>query len=272
MKIGRNDDCYCGSGLKYKKCHMKSDQDKEKEARASKQAVQWLGRDLLAFARDERFAEAFAQTLSHFWDDHYNIQNAEEMSLDEALRFSDWFAFDYIQPDGTRLIEVYQAEKAEELSDVQRKVLASWLEAGAFTGYELLDYEGQQLQLREFFSGEEFEVFEPGGRGDVEVGDVILTRLVKMLDHWEFSTAAAYLPVDEIGDLQEKMAAAQTADLVEHPDATHADFMRRHNHLIVHHALEQAKLKKRPPVARLDPNRPDKKTQAVGRQIRKRFG
>ena len=272
MKTRRNDPCYCGSGLKYKKCHLKIDQAKEKEQRASKQAVQWLGRDLLAFARDERFAEAFAIKLAEFWDGHYTLENAEEMSLDEALRFADWFAFDYIQPDGSRLIELYQAEKGEDLSEVQRKVLANWVEAGAFSGYELIDYDGQQLQLREFFSGEEFEVYEPGGRGDVEIGDVVLTRLVKVLDQWEFSTAAAYLPEDEIGDIKEKMAAARTADQAENPDTTHTDFMRRHNHLIVHHALEQAKLKKRPPVARLDPDRPDKKTQTVAKQIRKRFG
>jgi hypothetical protein len=34
--------------------------------------------------------------------------------------------------------------------------------------------------------------------------------------------------------------------------------MRRHNHLLVHHALEQAKAQGRPPVARLDPNPADK--------------
>ena len=272
MKTGRNDPCYCGSGLKYKKCHLKIDQAKEKAQRASKMAVQWLGRDLLAFAREERFAEAFATTLTKFWDGHYNIENAEEMSRDEALRFADWFAFDYIQSDGSRLIEVYKEEKWEDLSEEQQQVLASWLEAGAFSGYELLDYDGQILQLREFFSGDEYEVYEPGGRGDVEVGEVVLTRLVKVLDHWEFSTAAAYLPVDEIGDLREKMAAAKTTEQDKHPDISHTDFMRRHNYLIVHHALAQAERKKRPPVARLDPERPDKKTQAVARQVRKRFG
>lgn len=272
MKPKRNDPCYCGSGLKYKKCHMKSDQQKEREQRASKQAVQWLNRDLLTFARDERFAEAFATALSHYWHDMYNFENAEEMSTDEALRFADWFAFDYIQPDGSRLIELYHAEKAEELSEVQRQVLASWLEAGPSGAYELLDYKGQMLQLRDFFTDEEFEVYEPSGHGDVEIGEVILARLVPVLDQLEFSTTAAYLPAAEIAGLQEKMAVAKTADQAQHPEASHTDFMRRHNHLIIHHALAQAKIQGRPPVARLDPDRPDKKTQAVARQVRKRFG
>jgi uncharacterized protein YecA (UPF0149 family) len=272
MKPNRNDPCYCGSGLKYKKCHMKSDQQKEREQRASKQAVQWLNRDLLTFARDERFAESFATALAYYWHDFYNFENAEEMSMDEALRFADWFAFDYVQPDGSRLIELYHAEKAEDLSDIQRQVLESWLDAGPSGAYELLDYKGQMLQLRDFFTGEEFEVYEPSGHGDVQIGEVILARLVPVLDQLEFSTTAAYLPIAEIADLQEKMAAAKTADQAEQPEVSHTDFMRRHNHLLIHHALEQAKIQGRPPVARLDPNRPDKKTQAVARQVRKRFG
>jgi hypothetical protein len=272
MKPNRNDPCYCGSGLKYKKCHMKSDQQKEREQRASKQAVQWLGRDLLTFARDERFAESFATALSQYWHSLYDFENAEGMSMDEALRFADWFAFDYIQPDGSRLIELYHAEKAEELSEVQRQVLESWLNAGPSGAYELLDYQGQMLQLRDFFTGEEFEVYEASGHGDVQIGEVILARLVPVLDQLEFSTTAAYLPAAEIADLREKMEDAKTADQTQHPEASHTDFMRRHNHLLIHHALEQAKIQGRPPVARLDPDRLDKKTQAVARQVRKRFG
>jgi hypothetical protein len=30
--LGRNDDCWCGSGKKYKKCHLESDSAKQREA------------------------------------------------------------------------------------------------------------------------------------------------------------------------------------------------------------------------------------------------
>lgn len=30
VKLGRNDPCHCGSGKKYKKCHMREDQEKAK--------------------------------------------------------------------------------------------------------------------------------------------------------------------------------------------------------------------------------------------------
>jgi SEC-C motif len=37
-EVGRNDLCWCGSGKKYKKCHLKSDELKRVEARFAAQA------------------------------------------------------------------------------------------------------------------------------------------------------------------------------------------------------------------------------------------
>jgi hypothetical protein len=262
-KPGRNDPCYCGSGQKYKKCHMPEDQAKEQAQHAAREAVRYIRRDLLKFARDERFNAAFAVALPFYWNDLYQFDNAEQMSQDEALRFFDWFMFDYDVPEYGRLIETYYTERYNDLSTAQQAALEQWRTAPPASAYELLAYEGQTLELRDYFSGEEATVYESSGRGVVEIGEVILTRVVPVLDRYEFSTTAAYLPAAEIADLQEKMAAAKTAYLADHPDATHEQFMRANNHLIIHHALEQAQLQKRPPVARLDSNRLDKKTQTI---------
>ena len=84
------------------------------------------------------------------------------------------------------------------------------------------------------------------GHGDAPLGSIILGRLVPVHDHLEFFSLPAYIPPDEIADLADKLSAAQAAD-------GDAGFLRRHNVLFIHHALEQAKLAGRPPVARLDP-------------------
>ncbi|MCB8923336.1 MAG: SEC-C domain-containing protein [Ardenticatenaceae bacterium] len=270
-KPGRNDPCYCGSGKKYKKCHMPIDQQKEKEKRDWVQAANFLSRNFMLFARDERFAEDFAQALALYWNEMYTIDNAEEMSQPEALRFFDWFVFDYPLADGTRLIDTYRAEKWDDLSAVQQAALERWVaESGSAWAYTLTDYDADKLYLQDFLFGESFAVEEPGGRGVVEIGEVILARLVPVYDHLEFSTSAAYLPADEIGDLKAKLETAQTADATAHPDATPLDFMRRNNHVLIHHALEQAEKKGRPPVARLDPNRSDKAMQKAVRMMRRR--
>ena len=262
-KPGRNDPCYCGSGQKYKKCHMKEDQAAEKERSLIQRAGNFIRRDLLKFARDERFAEPFAKALPLYWDNHYDHDNAEQMSQPEALRFFDWFVFDYALEEGGRLIELYANEQMEDLSSHQQKIAADWVDVGAGSLFELTGYEGQNLQLRDFFKDEAFEVYESGGRGNVAVGDLILTRLVPVAGHLELSTTAAYLPNAEIADVKAKIEAAKADYLVENPDANHTEFMRRHSHLLVHHALAEAKKQGRPPVARLDANRADTKTQKI---------
>lgn len=262
-KPGRNDACYCGSGLKYKKCHMKEDQAAEKEHSLRQRAAGFIRRDLLKFARDERFAEDFANALPLYWNDYYDAANAEQMSQAEALRFFDWFVFDYTLADGQRLINLYTAEQMGDLSSHQQTIAADWAGVGPATLYELVAYAGQILQLRDTFTGETFEVYEGGGRGNVELGELILTRLVPVADRLEFSTTAAYLPRAEITDVKAKIEAAKETFLAENPDASHAEFMRRHSHLLVHHALLEAKNQGRPPVARLDANRTDTKTQKI---------
>lgn len=271
QKPGRNDPCYCGSGQKYKKCHMPIDQQKDKEKRDWVQASQFLSRNFMLFAREERFAEDFARALSLYWNELYTIENAEEMSQEEALRFFDWFVLDYTLADGSRLIDAYRQDRWEELSTVQQQVLEMWMaESGPSWAYTLTDYDADSLYLQDFLTGESFAVEEPGGRGVVEIGEVILARLVPVYDHLEFSTAAAYLPADEIAGLKEKLLAAQTAVSAENPDMPPQEFKRRSSHLLVHHALEQAQKKGRPPVARLDPNRSDKVLQKVVRQVKRR--
>lgn len=251
-KLGRNDPCYCGSGLKYKKCHMRADQELEQERREALRAVRFLREDLVDFSEDERFAQAFGQALQQYWNGYYTLVTADEMSEYEAQRFVDWFVFDFSgEEEGERLIETYRRERWDDLSSVQREVLEQWLDAGPSSGFVLTGYQGQTLQLESFLSGDAYEVYEPGGRGNVEVGDVILARVLPVQDHLELSGGAAYVPQDEIADLRQKLEAARAADAERYPQATMDDFLRRHNYLFIHHALEQARLNGRPPVSRL---------------------
>lgn len=253
-KPGRNEPCWCGSGQKYKKCHMRADQEAERERRELKLAADYVMEDLLAFAEDERFAIPFAAALNQYWNGFYTIEYADEMSENEALRFFDWFAFDYVHDEDTpRVAEVYRDEEWEELSAQQQEVLAEWLETSPSGAYVLTGYEGQTLHLRNYLTDETYDVYQPAGRSGLEIGDIILARILPVQEHLEFSAGAAYLPQDEIADLGDKVAAARTADAEAYPDdASVEGFLRRHNILFVHHALEQAEKKGRPPVARLD--------------------
>jgi hypothetical protein len=269
QKPGRNDPCYCGSGKKYKKCHMASDKEAAKKQRQLADAGRWLRRDFLRFAREERFAEAFAAGLPLYWNNYYTIDNAEEMSQNEAFRFFDWLVFDFQYQEQPRLITVYRDERQGDLSVDQQQVLDLWLGAPPAAAYTLIDYEGQNLQIRDFVTGEEFTVYEPAGKGLADPEDLLLGRLVRIQDRLEFSTIAAYIPQDEIADLAEKLETARKADSEAHADSSYSDFMQRRGYLIIHHALEQAELKGRPPVSGSDPNRSDGLARKAAQRLRK---
>ncbi len=276
---GRNDPCYCGSGKKYKQCHMAADRERDNERRAREDAAQFLRRDLLTFARDERFTAAVAAAIGHYWRDLYSVDNAEEMSPAESMRFFDWLAFDYMpegEEDAPRLIETYRAERYEDLSTPQQEVLDGWIAAPPSVGFELLEADGQTLYLRDLVTGRLAAAYEPGGAGSTRAGDVLLGRLVPVGDRLTFTGSVAYIPRDEVGDLPAQLEAAQAAFAAAHPSAGVEAFMRTHAHVPVHHALTQAEAHDRPPVARLDPDRDrtpaEKASASAARRLRRRMG
>lgn len=247
---GRNDPCYCGSGKKYKQCHMTADLAADREQRARSDAARDLRLALSEFAAGERFDAEAGKAAAYYWDGLYTADTLSLMSPSEEERFLDWFIFDYTLPEsGDRLVEIYGREMGADISAHQRELLDQWADGLPMSGYELTGYDRQTLQLKEIFSGLDLEVVEPSGHGNAPLGAIILGRPVEVQGHYEFFAMPAYIPPNEIADLHEKLAAARAADAA----GSDAEFMRRHNVLLIHHALEQAKAAGRPPVTRLDP-------------------
>ena len=244
-KPGRNDPCYCGSGKKYKQCHMTADLAAEREQRARADAARDLRLVLFEFAESDRFAADAGEAASHYWNELYTADNLALMSPSEAERFYDWFLFDYTLPAGARIVDLFRDEREADLSPNQRALLDRWAGGLPMSGYELTGYEKQTLRLRELISGEMLDVYEPGGHGNAPLGSIILGRPIPVEDRYEFFSTPAYIPTDEIVDLHDKLAAARAAD----GEGDAADFIRRHNVLFIHHALDQARAAGRPPVS-----------------------
>jgi hypothetical protein len=269
-EIRRNDPCYCGSGNKYKQCHLKIEQAEAKEERAWETAARFLRRDLIAFAREERFAVSFGAGVALFFNNLYTIETAHEMSEPETLRFFDWFSYDFSPADRPRLIEVYHSEKGEPMDEKEGLLLDGWLAAGPTCAYTLSDATGegkQTLHLESVFDGSEYLVPQSGGPGRAEIGDVLIARLLPYRDRNRISGSAGYLPAEEAADLKPFVLEAWEVFREEHPDTEWEGFLRRRSYLFAHYELMAAEKAGRPPVARLDPNRP--KGQ-IGRILRSR--
>lgn len=272
QKIGRNDPCYCGSGKKFKNCHMKIEQQEAKEERAWESAARFLRRDFIAFAKEERFAESFAAGVALFFNNYHTIETAAEMSEPETLRFFDWFTHDFAPDDRPRLIEVYADEKGDSMDEKEAALLTGWLGADPVCAYVLADASGegkQTLHLRSIFDDCERVISESGGPGRAEVGDVLIARLLPFRDQLKMSGATGYLPTAEAEDLRPTILAAWESFQGDHPTVEWNQFLRQRSYLFAHYELEAAKKAGRPPVARLDPNQPQGRIGRVIRQTRR---
>lgn len=255
QRPGRNDPCYCGSGKKYKQCHMAADLSADNDVRLRQDAARFLRGDLAEFAGESRFDAEIDKALPAYWNEYYTAENDHLMSMSESERFFDWFVFDHALEDGRRIVAVYSEERGEKLNSAQREVLAAWLKAGPMTAYEFVGHDGQTLQLKEYLTGDAAAVYAPMGHGQMPIGALILTRLLPVAERMEFGVLPAYIPPEEVADLRQKLDAARATDgqSAAGGQSAAADFLRRHNTIYIHHALEQAKLAGRPPVERLDP-------------------
>src|SRR5690242_6823389 len=92
-KVGRNDPCYCGSGKKYKQCHLPIEQAAEAEQRRLRQAHDTLLPKLIDAAHD--IPEEMPAALERFWNGKYTVEQLGELDdLEQrgAERFLTWFA------------------------------------------------------------------------------------------------------------------------------------------------------------------------------------
>jgi hypothetical protein len=276
--VGRNDPCPCGSGQKYKHCCLARDRAEQAERVAWERAAQNMRAALIGFAKDKAFVKDLALGLGMFWQDRYTLDSVQAMSVDESLRFYDWFAHDYAlqaQEDaprtGKRLVEVYRAEMAEALSDKEAATLELWIDSlpGSAFVLEGADAGEGTVVLRDLFlGGRTVTAHDGAAAAHGEVGQILLARPLPEHGRTRLSGATVVLPAAEEAELCAFMAEARASYLDAHPEAAEAQFMRERAHLLTHYALAWADREGRPAVAADDPDARGRGEKAMSRLVK----
>ncbi len=82
-KPGRNDPCHCGSGRKYKHCHLREDGSARVQAmRASPQAGLEIALDWLRATHRKAFERAYETLIDDVWPDHVDALHPEDLEPD----------------------------------------------------------------------------------------------------------------------------------------------------------------------------------------------
>jgi hypothetical protein len=171
-RVGRNDPCPCGSGRKYKKCHLASDEQRRaSQAQATRdhdldgKLVNELGR----YAK-RRFGSEWGRFVADFDDPEHALQLAMPWSLYVYRVQGRSVAEHYVEERGSRLT-------AEERAWLTAQ-LAAWLSVWEVEAAE----PGKSVTLRDLLSGEQRHVREASASQTLVVRDAVLARVVDYED------------------------------------------------------------------------------------------
>ena len=263
-KVKRNDPCPCGSGKKYKQCCMVRERAEQAERVAWERAAQNMRLALIGYAKEGAFVKDLAVGLGLFWQDRYAIDTIHLMSVDESLRFFDWFAHDYLlqaqdEEDslGKRLIEIYREKVDDALSDKESAILDGWIECFPGSAFALEETDATQgtVVIRDLFLEDRvLTVCDASAAKHGELGQILLSRPLPEREIIRLAGSTAVLPASEEVDLMAFVEEQRQGYLVEHKGSTMAQFLRDRAYLFTHYALEWAVREGRPAVAADDPD------------------
>ncbi|MEK6937987.1 MAG: SEC-C domain-containing protein [Nanoarchaeota archaeon] len=190
MKIGRNDPCPCGSGIKYKKCCMTKLNDKLTEYQILLGTEENIKNKLVKWAAQNLELDKYTQ--------YFNGENFQEIVEEkeegdgsaELESFFDWLFLEAIhQRENKRVIEVIRDDFSEGFSLRELEIIDEWINHTQAGIYEVKTTNPKEFMfiVREIFTNKEFEIFDIKGSSNILKGDVFFGRLQKIFLKYYFS-------------------------------------------------------------------------------------
>jgi hypothetical protein len=190
-KVGRNDPCPCGSGKKYKHCHLNADEG--------------LAPDELAWRRVRRAVEGLQPRIMEAGVEHFGAQAMHEawraFTLGAAgdrvdadsphmSAFLSWFCYTWLpDPQRTQVppvartstaAQAFLAKRGKRLDPLTQRYMEACAQA-PFSFHEVLVCEpGRGFRLKDLLLGETRYVFEASGSEDAARGDVLYASVVEV--------------------------------------------------------------------------------------------
>jgi hypothetical protein len=239
-KVGRNDPCPCGSGKKYKHCHLPIEEAAQAEQLRLRRSVDTLMPKIIEAAQAQ--ADAIPAAFERFWNGKYAVEQMDELDDIEgrgAERFLTWFAFDYPLADGATLVERLATQgDGLELTDDESRLLEGW--GGArLRPYVVGDVaKGQGIRARDLLDESEREIEDHNASRRIEPNEVLMAHLLPAGKYYYIGGAAAHLTEDTREKLLEFAALHLEAFQRDHPGATWADLLREKSEVLNHFVMQ----------------------------------
>ena len=212
-KIGRNDVCWCGSGKKYKKCHLEEDENQARQSYVTPPPKTATPPHLRL--RDRMMEEIAAsggkklveRAFEHYYGDGANMEAGPEADISV---FIDWLLFDYRLVNGRTPCEEYLQRHRLSLTAKELAQIEAWRKA-QFGIWEVLEVQtGSGLRLKNLATEEERLVVDTkSSSGPVVRWDVLLQRVESSDGVYQFVGNGSLVPRNLLPRLWEWIDAAR---------------------------------------------------------------
>ena len=182
-KLNRNDPCHCGSGKKYKQCHLREDETRageEKNLRTVEHWVTFYARQMRDLAKAAAGESLSMQTAVETF---YDGVEPPETPLDDPT-FADYLYYDRAVGDAAPIAAV-------EADGDDRVALRDALEKSYLSLYEVTDVRrGRWVKLSDRLSGRNVTVASAEAADALDPMEVVLGRVIEargrtvFLDGW----------------------------------------------------------------------------------------
>lgn len=195
--VGRNDPCPCGSGKKYKKCHMRKIQQKDEPTLAEWNDIsQAVTEKLLSYLNRPRFGGDYFAAFELFFPDKAGEENPM-LAQHEEIAFYDYLITQHrLRSTNRNLMEHFLEEHETHISPEERTLLRNRL-ASRYSLYEIQSVTpGEGMVLKDLFRNDEIEIHEESGSQQLHRWDVFGANIYKIGDQYQISGHIAFVPRD----------------------------------------------------------------------------
>ena len=238
-KLGRNDPCPCGSGRKYKDCHLPIHEVERATRMRLREAHDTLMPKLVDAAQS--VPQHFPSALARFWGGKHppeRLSELDELEDRGAERFLTYFAFNHPLDDGRTLAETLaDAPDGADLDEHEAQLLREWAPTRMRAYRAELVRKGRGMDLRDLMTDAPFAVSDQAVSRRFSPGEVLVGHLVPLPGEGNSATfaiagAAAHLTADTTDKLAEFAALHLEAMRRANPDAGWNEFARERSHVL----------------------------------------
>lgn len=215
-KPGRNEECWCGSGQKYKKCHLDSDEQEEREASARSALFQKVVDDIMeSGVRGMNRADGADAHRRFFGSDPGMI----DLSDDMQVAFMQWMMLDYrAASSGRTAIEQYLKRKGRVPES--ERALVDGLRNARYSIWEVQRIErGRGVEVKDYIAGGTLFINDVTTSQESAQWDCVMAYIFQHGGRWEFFSDGIRVPRDlaaKIAEMAETGARENQTTAIEY--------------------------------------------------------